>query len=57
MIIDHIFAGAVLDLAPESRFAVGPVSSKWLEDGGRKQAKTYDLTFLPPVMPQFNVIR
>ena len=32
-------AGAVFDLAPKSRLGVGPVSSKWWGDGGRKKGE------------------
>ena len=32
-------AGAIFDLAPDYRLGVGPVSSKWLGDGGRKKGE------------------
>jgi hypothetical protein len=32
-------AGAVFDLAPKSRLDVGPVSSKWWDDGRQKKGE------------------
>jgi len=32
-------AGAIFDLAPDYRLGVGPVSSKWLGDGGCKKGE------------------
>jgi hypothetical protein len=43
--------GAVFDLALNSRLDVGPVSSKWWGDGGRKKGAEKQPYFLPPAGP------
>jgi hypothetical protein len=49
-------AGAVFDLAPESRFGVGPVSSKRWGDGGRKKRRR-QTTILTPSFGFWNSAR
>jgi hypothetical protein len=41
-------AGAVFDLAPKYRRGVGPVSSKWWGDGGRKKGEDKQPDYAPP---------
>jgi hypothetical protein len=41
----------VLDLAPNYWLGVGPVSSKWWGDGGRKKGEDKHTDFLPPAGP------